>query len=189
MKINAIAIGLTVCVGFFCSEAYASGVSAAEHATWKDFLWNVVNFSILAALLYYYGRKPLATFLSNRAQAIKAEIQASENAKEKAIKAYQESEEKLRKKDESVAMIIMAAEETGKIEQYRAIAEGEQRKAAIIRHANAMIELESKKAMEALRLEAAQQALVYAQKQLEALSKIQKQTILLKNLKKLAKRD
>lgn len=129
----------------------------------KDLIWRIMNFGVLAAVLFFLLRKPLAKGLASRRQGIKDQLDDLEKQKQEAAKQLAEYKEKLSRLDEEAEKIIA---------QY--IQDGEAVKAKIIEEAKAVseklqvqakknIEHEFDKAKQELKAEMAEQAVAMAE--------------------------
>lgn len=129
----------------------------------KDLIWRIMNFGVLAAVLFFLLRKPLAKGLASRRQGIKDQLDDLEKQKQEAAKQLAEYKEKLSRLDEEAEKIIA---------QY--IQDGEAAKAKIIEEAKAVseklqvqakknIEHEFDKAKQELKAEMAEQAVAMAE--------------------------
>lgn len=151
------------------SAAFAAGGSGGEdiHYTWKDWLWPVVNFSILMFILIFFGKKPLGDFFKGRTASIEKSLKDAAEAKALAEKTLLEVKERLDNTDNEIEQIIEAARKSGQKEKEAIIAEGEHLKEKIIEQAKANIDFELQKAKEALKSDAALMALELAEKQIK----------------------
>ncbi len=87
----------------------------------KDFLYRVLNFSILVGIMYYITKKPLANFLANRKESIRRTLQELELKKAEAEKKYEEYQKKLEALDEETKDIIQEYIESGEKEKQKII--------------------------------------------------------------------
>jgi F-type H+-transporting ATPase subunit b len=153
---------------------FAASVFAAEgggegeaHFTWRDWLWPVVNFSILVFILVFFARKPFSEFFKNRTALIEKSLKEASEAKEIAQKTLTEVRERLRNTDMEIGQILEAARKSGEKEKEAIIAEGERLKEKIIEQARANIDFELQKAKETIKSDAALMALELAEKQIK----------------------
>jgi len=121
-----------ILVALLCSVAYAAGGGGAEHhadsgVLLKDFLYRLLNFSLVVALLAYFLRKPLKKALSGRREEIEKALAEAEQAKREAEAKFAEYDRKLNQATAEIAEISAAIKR-----------EGEQEKAKIIENAKAM---------------------------------------------------
>src|SRR5262249_26430613 len=123
----------------------------------------VLNFGVLAFILYRYGRKPLAEALVKRKQSIMAEIDTATKLKDDAEARLEEYEEKLEnieaKLEEGRAGYAAQAE----IEKKHILAEAEERRVRMRRDAEFRIDQELKTARAELLREAVVNAVAAAE--------------------------
>jgi len=153
----------------FTAIAFASegGGHEEAHFTYKDWLWPVINFSILVFVLVFFARKPFSEFFKNRTAMIEKSLRDASEAKEIAQKTLNEVRERLKNTDSEIAQILEAARKSGEKEKEAIIAEGEQLKEKIIEQAKANIEFELQKAKDTIKSDAALMALELAEKQIK----------------------
>lgn len=56
------------------SPVLASDAEGAEGNSWAPTIAKIINFSILAAAVWYFGRSPIADYLRGRAEGIKKDL-------------------------------------------------------------------------------------------------------------------
>jgi F-type H+-transporting ATPase subunit b len=167
----------------------AFAAEEAEHSfTFWDWFWPIVNFSILVAILVKFLAKPAREYFKKRTEMIEKSIKEAEEAKEIAKKSLEEVKERLKHADREIEEIKESARRSGEKEKEALIIEGDRMKTKIIEQARANIELELKKAKEAIKSEAALLALELAEKQIkETLGKKEHEAILDEYISKLSK--
>jgi F-type H+-transporting ATPase subunit b len=151
----------------FAAAAFASGGGEETHFTWKDWLWPVVNFSILIFILVFFTRKPFGEFFKNRTALIEKSLKEASEAKQLAQKTLDQVKERFKDTDTEVEQIVNAARKSGEKEKEALIAEGERLKERIIEQAKANIDFELQKAKETIKSDAALMALELAEKQIK----------------------
>ncbi len=159
-----LAINLILTVSVFASEG---GGHEEAVFTWKDWLWPVVNFSILVFVLVHFARKPFSDFFKNRTALIEKSLREASEAKEIAQKTLNEVRERLKHTDSEIEQILEAARKSGEKEKESIIAEGERLKEKILEQAKANIDFELQKAKEIIKSDAALMALELAEKQIK----------------------
>ncbi len=143
--------------------ASSEGGHGDEGGKGMDLLWRTMNFVVLAGVLVFLLRKPIAKGLESRRQGIKDELDDLEVQKQEAERRLAEYKEKLSLLDKEVEKIVA---------EY--IREGEAAKAKIIEEAQALaeklqeqakknIEQEFDKAKQQLKAEMAGQAVAMAE--------------------------
>lgn len=173
---------------FFASAAFASGGGGhgETHFTWRDWLWPVVNFSVLMFILVFFTRKPFGEFFRNRTALIEKSLKEASEAKQLAQKTLDEVKERFKNTDTEVEQIVNAARKSGEKEKEALIVEGERLKERIIEQAKANIDFELQKAKETIKSDAALMALELAEKQIkEKLGKREQEALIGDYIKRL----
>jgi F-type H+-transporting ATPase subunit b len=155
---------------FTISAATAVASESGAHeggAQGSAMFWSVVNFLIIASVLYYFLNKPAKEYFSTRTRLIETSITEAREARALAQKTLDEMEDKLRLKDKEVLKIIETAAELGQKERERLIEDGRQLSLRIAATVEKNIQSEFKKAMDALREEAVDIAVGMAGKKAE----------------------
>lgn len=68
------ALTLVLVAGALTSPVFANEAAGAEGNSWAPTIAKIINFSILAAVVWYFGRSPIADYLRGRADGIKKEL-------------------------------------------------------------------------------------------------------------------
>ena len=146
-----------------------AGEGGEEHqSVLKAYLWPVVNFLILVALLVYMMKKmDIKGYFKKRTELIEQSLKEAREAKELAQKALTEVEERLKVKDKEIEEIIASARFSGEREKERLTEEGDKLKEKILEQARTNIDYEVKKAKEAIKEEAVGIAMELAEKKLK----------------------
>ena len=132
----------------------ASGGGESHAAEWKDFAWRMMNFVILAGLLYWLMAKKIKEFFSGRRDEIKLALEQAQAAKEEAEQKYKEYTAKLEKATEEIAGISEMIKSQGLIEKERIIEDAKKAAEKMKEDTQARVEQEMKKAGNMLRAEA-----------------------------------
>jgi F-type H+-transporting ATPase subunit b len=171
----------------FVVTAFASEEGAATHTSlFKDYFWKVINFGILAFILFKYGRKPLQSFLKQRAELIEKTLKEAKEAKEAAEKALLKVEERLKTKDKEIEEILSASKRFGEEVRESLIQQSDKLREKILEQARVNIEYELKSAKEAIKAEAVEIAMGLAEKKIkERLTKEEQQKLLEESLTKI----
>ncbi len=146
--------------------AAGGGGHGEVHYTWKDWLWPVVNFSILIIVLYFAGRKPFAAYFKGRTEMIEKSLKEASEARELAQKTLDEVRARHNNTEQEIEQILEAARKSGEKEKEAIIAEGERLKEKIVEQAKANIDFELQKAKETIKSDAALMALELAEKEI-----------------------
>ncbi|MDZ7640471.1 MAG: ATP synthase F0 subunit B [Desulfurivibrio sp.] len=135
------ALGVVLLVLGLAVTAQAAG-GGGDHNKWLDFLWRVLNFAVLAAILYYFLKKPLVNFFTNRRETVRTELEELENKRQEVERAYKESEAKMATLEASTQEIVAEAVRQGEVEKERILADAERAAANIKRQAEMAIQHE-----------------------------------------------
>ncbi len=170
--------------------AFAAGAPEGEGVPiWKEYMWKIINFGILVIVLVKFAKKPLQDFLRKRTELIEKTLNEAKEAKDAALKALKEAEERLKTKDAEVAAIVAAAKKAGEQERDRIIEEGGKLKEKILEQAKTNIEYELKHAKESIKAEAVELAMELAEKKLkDTLTKPEQEKLLDESLVKIGGR-
>ncbi|MBM4145622.1 MAG: F0F1 ATP synthase subunit B [Nitrospira sp.] len=172
----------------FASYAFGSGggEEAGHVPLWKDYMWKIINFAILVFVLFKFGKKPLQNYLKSRTELIEKTLNEAKEAKEAAVKALHEVEERLKVKDAEIEAILSTAQRSGEQERDRIIEESSRLKEKILEQAKTNIDYELKHAKEAIKAEAVELAMELAEKKLkEKLTKNDQERLLEDSLVKI----
>lgn len=143
--------------------AHAEGhdaAAAAEHM--KEFTYEWVNVVILAAVLGYFARKPVAEFLAARRDTISKNIASSEQLLKDAERKLAEWNEKAARLDADVASILESTRKSAEAEKAAILADAEATASRIRQSATGVVERELRAARGTLRKEAAELAVTLA---------------------------
>jgi F-type H+-transporting ATPase subunit b len=130
------------------------------------FLASLLNFGLLAFLLYRFGRKPLAEALAARKKAMMQEIDTATRLREEAEERLADYEEKLDNLDETLEQLKKDYAAQGEAERKHVLAEAEERRARMKRDVEFRLAQEAKAAREILLQEAVDKAVVAAEEML-----------------------
>jgi F-type H+-transporting ATPase subunit b len=122
-KIMGMILSALMLWGLFSEAAWAGDGIQFTRAHY-DLIMRYLNFLILAAVLYKFGRKPLLGFLNNQKNEVAATIDNLEARKQEALEKIKQSQEHLKANKKNLAEI-----------SDRIAAEGLQRKQQIIEQA------------------------------------------------------
>lgn len=155
---------VTLLSGVACA---ASGGPADSGVLLKDFLFRVLNFGIMVALLAYFLTKPLRKGLAGRREAIEKALAEAKQAREEAEARFAEYDRKLSQATEEIAEISAAIRREGELEKQKIIANAKEMAAKIERDAEKAASLEVAKARTELQREAVQLAVGVAEQLLK----------------------
>lgn len=152
-------IGLTAGVAL---AAGGEGNHVDSGVLLKDFLYRVLNFSLLVAGLAYFVAKPLKNALSSRREGIEQELKEAREAAEYAEQRFAEYDAKLTRAEEEIGQIKTDIKEEAELEKQRIIENAQQMAAKIKEDSGKTADNEIEKARLALRQEAAELAVELA---------------------------
>lgn len=156
------------CIFFVSVVDVAFGAEGATHsAEWKEWLWKVLNFAVLVFVLVKFLGKPLKAFLRQRTELIEKTLKEAREARELAEQALAEVEGKLRLKDRELQDIMDQTGQSAKKEQALLISQGEHMKDKILEQAKNNIAHDLKLAKDALKAEAVELSLEFAEKKIK----------------------
>lgn len=131
------------------------------------FLAAVLNFGLLAFVIYRFGKKPLADALVARKKAMMQEIDTATNLKDEAEKRLSDYEDKLQNLDETLEQMKTDFAAQSEIERKHVLAEAEERRVRMKKDVELRIEQELKAARQQLLVEAVEKAVVAAEELLK----------------------
>ena len=150
----------------FAAFAFAEEAAHGGHEEitfMGDWLPRLVNFAIIAAVVVYFGRKPVRDFFANRSAEIAKSIQDSHEARERAVAALTDLEQKIKEMEAETGRMVADAQARGEKDKKELVEEG--RKVALDVQAQVKqgIDSELHKAKAALAAEASLLALDLAE--------------------------
>lgn len=134
------------------------GAAMASDPEWRptyDLILKYVNFGILAAVIYRYGREPIRNFLKQQKGDVVAQIDALEGEKNRvieAIKAAQLQAAENRERHEEMKARLISQ---GESEKQQIIEQARQQSAIMIESAQRKLEFKIVQAQKQLKLELA----------------------------------
>jgi F-type H+-transporting ATPase subunit b len=154
---------LTAAASAFAGEA-AHGEGGHEAITFlHDWLPRIVNFSVIAAVVIYFARKPAIDFFKNRSVAIAKAMQESQEASERAVRAVGEMEQKIKDLERETDAMLAEARARGEKDKQALVEEGKKLVQDIQNQVKQGIEMEVRKARAALAAEASHLSLDLAE--------------------------
>jgi F-type H+-transporting ATPase subunit b len=132
--------------------------------SWQGLLGQIINFVLLLVLLYFIGYKPIRKMLDERSTRIKEGIDQAELAKEAAARAEEEVQRRLDEARKDGQLILAQASEMGERLKAEAREEARREAEALIARARAEIGMERDEAIDKLRQEFADLAILAAEK-------------------------
>ena len=169
---------LTVSAISFCGFLLAAGDhgASAHEFGWKEkwlsfdpglFMWTIVTFLIVLAILKWKAWGPLMTALDKRAEDINNALSAADRAKEDAEKASQDYEKLVQKAHSEAQQIIADSKVAGEMVKNKLESAAKEKAEEMIGKAKAQIEAESQKAIQAIKYSVVELSIEAAEKIIE----------------------
>ncbi len=156
MRGTTIGIGLAaLLLPVACLAAGPEHGGVSDYQFW-DFVWRVMNFVVMAAVLVVLLKKPVSLGLKERSQAIAAELRDLEARRDEARRQYAELEEALGDAQAQREAILADCRAQGEREREKILAEARALAERIQAQAQFTIEREAKEAAAELRREVAE---------------------------------
>jgi F-type H+-transporting ATPase subunit b len=111
----------------FAAFAFAEEAAHGGHEEitfMGDWLPRLVNFAIIAAVVVYFGRKPVRDFFANRSAEIAKAIQESHDARERAVAALTDLERKIKEMEAETGRMVADAQARGEKDKKELVEEG-----------------------------------------------------------------
>ena len=121
---------------------------------WKLLLAQAVNFGLLFFLLERFAYRPVLTILAERKRRIEEGVRMRKEAEEKLAGAARERDLLLRTAGEESLAIVTRAEELGKVQAERIVADGSKKAEEAIQEGKRRAEEEKRIAADAFAIEA-----------------------------------
>ncbi len=162
---NNILIATTLAlIVLTCGIAVAAGDAHVDSGVLlKDFLYRLLNFSIVVAILVYFLKKPIRNALSGRRDEIEKALLEAKKAKDEAEAKFAEYDKKLALATEEIANISAAIRKEAEMEKQKIIDNAREQAAKIEQDAEKAAALEVAKARLSLQREAVQLAVGIAE--------------------------
>ncbi len=148
----------------FSSLAWASGDGEAHSGKWINLLYRVINFTIVAGIIYYFVGKKAAAFFSGRSRQIETDMRELDEKRQKAETALREVEARIANLEAEKTAILQEAREQGEAVKAGILAEAEKTAARIQSQAEMAAEQEIRQVLAQIRERAAQEIVAEAEK-------------------------
>jgi len=120
-------------VALWCANAWASSADAEHHGVdWSSLAFFVINFAIFAAIVIYFARPLVASFIRDQAGAIRDTIGRAQSAYSQAERLSAQARERVASLDAELKRLV-ADLDAETAHQVRQIADGARSGAARIR--------------------------------------------------------
>ena len=142
----------------FAGMAFAeegAGHGGHEQITFMgDWFPRLINFAIIATIVVYFMRKPARDFFKNRSVEIAKAMQESKEARERAVAALVEMEQKIKALEAETNRMIAEARTRGEKDKQALVEEGKKMALDIQGQVKQGIDIEVQKAKTTLAIEA-----------------------------------
>lgn len=145
------------------SEGGHGGGHGDDGAKLKDLFWRGMNFLVLAGVLFFLLKKPVAQGLEARRQGIKDQLADLERQKQEAEKELAKYKEKMARLDEEVKKIVAEYVKEGEALKAKIIEGAQVAAERLQEQAKKNIANEFQKAKEELKAELSEQAVAMAE--------------------------
>ncbi len=139
------------------------GGHGLTHSQIMNFIWHILNFSILVVVLVKFLKKPISDALTGRQQGIKSQFEELEAKRVEAERMYAEYEKKLSGMDVEAQRILKTFVEQGEAEKARIIEQAEESARRIKAQAELYVQQELSKATVQLQKEVSEMAVAMAE--------------------------
>jgi len=129
-----------------------------------NLLAQIVNFVILFGLLYLVAYKPIMRMFDERSKRVKESMEQTEEIKEQAAQAEEEAKRRIEAASKEGQGLIARAQQTGKETRQQARKEAGEEAESLIARARSEIQRERDEAIDELRREFADLAILAAEK-------------------------
>jgi F-type H+-transporting ATPase subunit b len=161
---NKTLITALVLVALSYSTAIAAGDYPVDSGVLlKDFLYRLLNFSIVVAILVYFLKKPIRNALSGRRDDIEKALAEAKKVKEEAEAKFAEYDKKLAQATQEIENISASIRKEAELEKQKIIDNAREQAAKIEQDAEKAAALEVAKARLILQQEAVQLAVGVAE--------------------------
>lgn len=133
----------------------------------NTFIWSIINFFVLLAILYKFLYKPVLNVLDSRKEEIANNLSHAEASRQEAEEMFQQYKKQLDDATAEAAEIIKKANKSAEEAKNEIIAQAREEAAAITEKAQMEIMREKEKALKEVRDEIASLAVLAAGKVLE----------------------
>lgn len=163
MYLALVLAGLLILIWAPALLASSGGEHSEGGANMKEFMFKVINFSVLVGLIWWLLSKKIKEFFVGRRVEIRAEMDDTEAQKAEARRKYEEYSSRLTKMTEEISGIADIIKDQGQAEKEKIIADAKKAAEKMQEDTKARMEQEFQKGSAALRLEAAQLAVEMAE--------------------------
>lgn len=164
-RVGLVGVCLWVCLlatSVFASEGGHGGGHGITHSQLMNFVWHVLNFSILVVVLVKFLKKPITDALVGRREAIKASFDELERRRMDAEAQYAAYQKKMAEMDAEAERILKSFIEQGNAEKQKIIAQAQEAAERIKMQADLYVQQEVARAKLQLQREVGEMAVKMA---------------------------
>lgn len=133
----------------------------------KDFLYRILNFGILVAILAFFITRPLKKALAERRETLSRDLENAQKARDAAEAKFAEYDRKLKDATAEIEQLQADIRREGELEREKILANAQEMAAKIAKDAEGLAAQEVAKARRQLRQEAAALAISLAREMLK----------------------
>ena len=130
----------------FGNISFVIAAESGDSSTSLDFLWKVINFVMLIAIIYWFARKPVGSAMNSSAENAKNQLDEARRAESKAIEEMKKMREKISELENETVAALEKAREEAETEKERILEEGKHEIERMRKQAQFSIEQEYRKA-------------------------------------------
>lgn len=163
MMVIAVALLMVIALTGAAYAAGGGGHAVDSSVLLKDFLYRLLNFTIVFVALYYLLAKRFRQGMADRRAKLKESLEQAEKARKTAEAKLAEYERKLSNSDQEVAELLAQAKEANSRERSKVLGDAKAAADTVRKEARLCAEREIERARRELRAEAAQMAVSMAE--------------------------
>ncbi len=160
-----LALGMLLALPASVWAATAGGHSA--HLNWSDFLFRLLNFGIMVAILVKLGKKPLRNLFASRREGIRQMLEELETKRQEAETKCEEYKTKLAALESETQKIVADYIQEGEAEKQKIIEAAERQAEYVKEQASMTIQQEMQAAKDSLQQEIAEASVAAAEELLK----------------------
>lgn len=132
----------------------------------SGFLWSLINFAVIAFVLYWFGKGPMKEALANRQKTIEKALNEAAEARAAAEKGLEEARKRFSEKDGEVAALLDDSKEAAERQKAQLVEQGRRMSQDIVERARLSVNVELERAKADLKAEAVQLAVELAERKI-----------------------
>lgn len=157
-----VGLGTAIACILLAIPCFAADGGGLDRQTW-DFAMRIVNFAILAFIIYKYGKGPLVKFLASKRASVVLSLEELEKEKEYLAEQHDEQTDSLAKIDEKIESIRDYYRQLGHDEKQKIMERAELHRSQMLEDAQLRADREIEKAKAKFRSEVVEMAMSLAE--------------------------